>query len=408
MTRVTIERIATGGDGVGYLENGKTVFVPRSAPGDTVDIELTERHKRYARGTIQSIVERSSTRTQPECRHFTADECGGCQLQHLERSVQLDVKRRIVGDTLRRIGEIDIADPQIEASPEQWRYRTRVTLGTSGGRIGFRRYGRHQAVFELEDCLIADEGVMELWHGVRASRSCLPPRFTRLVLRRDADGALHVVVESPASEPWDALAMARAVDRDDVSYWWWPEKGAPRVVWGAETGYPAVAFEQVNPVGARVLQAEAVASLGVVDGETVWDLYAGYGPTARMIARAGGMVWAVELDRSAVAWARKHGERVETVHWVQGLVEESLHRLPVPRAVLANPPRAGLHQRVTKHLQRWAAAQPGRRLVYVSCDPATLARDLKRMPALRVVGLKAFDLFPQTSHVEALAVVESE
>jgi len=169
-----------------------------------------------------------------------------------------------------------------------------------------------------------------------------------------------------------------------------------------------MAFEQVNPGAARALHDEAVESLGSVGGETVWDLYAGHGSTARTIAGGGGKVWAVEVDRSAVEWARRQGELAEPVQWVRGPVEENLHRLPLPRAVLVNPPRAGLHARVSGHLQVWAAAEPGRRLVYVSCDPATLARDLKRMPALHMVGVKVFDLFPQTSHVETLAVVESQ
>jgi tRNA/tmRNA/rRNA uracil-C5-methylase (TrmA/RlmC/RlmD family) len=118
------------------------------------------------------------------------------------------------------------------------------------------------------------------------------------------------------------------------------------------------------------------------------------------------VVWSVDRDRGAIAWARRQ-EEGQRIRWVSGLVEESLHRLPAPDAVVVNPPRSGLATRVSGALDAWGAQRPGGHVVYVSCDPATLARDLARMPSLAVAQVRAYDLFPQTSHVETVVVLEA-
>jgi len=143
--------------------------------------------------------------------------------------------------------------------------------------------------------------------------------------------------------------------------------------------------------------------LGDVQGLVVWDLYSGVGDTAELLADRGAGVWTVDSDRSAVEWGRQNG--TARVTRIAGLVEEELARLPEPSAVVLNPPRTGLVFQVTEWLNRWSV-ESGARVVYVSCDPATLARDIARMPRLAVTALTAYDLFPQTAHVETLAVLE--
>jgi 23S rRNA (uracil1939-C5)-methyltransferase len=207
---------------------------------------------------------------------------------------------------------------------------------------------------------------------------------------------------------WDPAPLASAVGLDGISYWWKPAEGAARVVAGERTGFPAMAFEQVNPGLAHTIRANAVEALGDVTGKIVWDLYGGVGDTARALSARGARVWSVDADRGAVEWAvaAERGER-EGITYVAASVEHVLGRLPEPYAAVVNPPRTGLDARVSEWLNRWAgaASATARRLVYVSCDPATLARDLKRMPNLELVDLTAYDLFPQTAHVETLAVL---
>jgi tRNA/tmRNA/rRNA uracil-C5-methylase (TrmA/RlmC/RlmD family) len=226
-------------------------------------------------------------------------------------------------------------------------------------------------------------------------------------MREDRDGALHVVVSTPDARPWDAAALAGELDGSAVSVWWSPARGRPRLVAGSPGAGPGLAFVQVHAAFGERIRADAVGGLGDLDGRTVWDLYGGVGETARALAARGAAVWSVEADRGAVEWARANPE-TGAVCWVADRVEHVLGDLPEPDVVIANPPRAGMDRTVTEALDRWAAGRPGGRLGYVSCDPATLARDLKRMPSLELRSVVAYDLFPQTSHVETLTVLEAK
>jgi 23S rRNA (uracil1939-C5)-methyltransferase len=381
------------------------VFVPRTAPGDEVDIEVTERGRRFARGRLLRVSRPGPSRVEPRCPHYERDRCGGCQWQHVSAAAQLEAKRAIVGDALRRIARLEVEDPAIAAAPHPWRYRTKLTLHAQDHRIGLHPYDAPTEVFDLEDCHITRARLVEFWAAVRACRALLPAGLEGVVLREDRRGDLHLVAMAADSKPWDARPLLAALRTPGVNLWWRPRGGAPRVVAGDRAGFPALAFEQSNPELAHQIRQEAVEALGVVSGSVVWDLYGGVGDTARLLAERGARVFSVDADRSAVRWARQQLASLEAITWIAGRVEESLHRLPEPDAVLVNPPRAGLAARVSAALQDWGSRHPGARLAYISCDPATLARDVARMPAFRLAAIRAYDLFPHTSHVEALAVL---
>ncbi len=409
MTVVDIAGIAAGGDGVARLDSGLTVFVPRTAPGDRVEIQITQQKRRFARARVRRLQERATERVPPRCPHYERDGCGGCQLQHVSVAAQVDVKRRIVGDAVRRIGHRDVPDPAGVAAPAPWRYRTRMTLAARGGRIGYHRHDRPGEVFDLHDCLITRERVTALWQSVSVHRERLPRRLAALGFREDRLDRLHVVVCGRDAQPWDASALAAAVGDPAVCYWWQPPGGAARVVAGPRNGFPATGFEQAHPEFAERIRRIAVEALGPVAGRPVWDLYGGVGDAADLLASRGAEAWTVDADRRAIAWAVTQDRRraAPRVHRIAGRVERVLPELPVPDAVVVNPPRAGLARDVATWLDRWGGERPGHRVVYVSCDPATLARDLARMPQLGLRELTAFDLFPQTSHVETLAVLEA-
>jgi 23S rRNA (uracil1939-C5)-methyltransferase len=168
---------------------------------------------------------------------------------------------------------------------------------------------------------------------------------------------------------------------------------------GADEAYPATVFEQVHPAMGDRVREHAVRALGAVEGRHVWDLYAGIGETTATLAHAGASVESVESDRRAVAEAESRGP-VARRH--AGRVEDVLRELKAPELVITNPPRTGMDVRVAEALERHGPE----RVVYVSCDPATLARDLGRLPGFRVADVRAFDLFPQTAHVETGVVLE--
>jgi 23S rRNA (uracil1939-C5)-methyltransferase len=213
-----------------------------------------------------------------------------------------------------------------------------------------------------------------------------------------------------------------------VTVWWHPEGGAPRVVAGEQGAFPATVFEQVHPALGDRIRGDAVELLGAVGNLHIWDLYAGIGETTEMLHRLGASVESVELDRRAVDAAerrwrdalpeRAESQRPEPTGIIRhaGRVEELIGRMGDPDAVIANPPRGGMDPAVTDELLKRRPA----RIVCVSCDPATLARDLGRLcgtlptadrpetagNAYRVAAIRVYDLFPQTAHLETVVLLE--
>jgi 23S rRNA (uracil1939-C5)-methyltransferase len=271
-----------------------------------------------------------------------------------------------------------------------------------GNRIGLHRHGEAGRVFDLAWCHITVPELMTLWQALRASRDLLPKTLMQLVLRLDRSGGRHLLLRVSEGEVWNhAGRLFRELEGLDqtATIWWQPEGGAARALAGTAEAYPTTVFEQVHPeMGDRVREF-AVQQLGNVEGRKVWDLYAGIGETTAILVRRGSAVESVELERRAVAEAERRGPAARRL---AGRVEDLLPRLQRPDLVILNPPRAGTDSRVTTELER---LRPDR-VVYISCDPATLARDLQRLPSFDLKLVQAFDLFPQTTHVETVAVLE--
>ncbi|HET8623313.1 MAG TPA: hypothetical protein VFM14_07110 [Gemmatimonadales bacterium] len=401
---VRILRLAAGGDGVGNLADGRTVFVPRTAPGDLATLVDVRRAKRFARARLSHLPEASPSRVDPPCPHYTRDECGGCQLQHLGYPTQLEARGSFVGDALRKLAGLSVPDPSVEPADTVLGYRTKLTLSARGRHIGLHKYGRPGEVFDLEWCHITAAPLNQLWQAVRRRRTLLPAGLDRVVLRLDRAGGRHLLARVVGSRVWAGakdLAGALVNDGTPASLWWQPENGAARVVAGDRHGAGHVdVFEQVNPAMAHRARLFAVDRMGAMDAATVWDLYAGVGDTTVLLSERGGQVHSVEREQRAVDHAKMTGP---PAHRHAGLAELAIETLPDPELVIANPPRVGMDPRVPAVLIDRAP----RRIVYISCDAATLARDITRLaPAYRLVETRCFDLFPQTAHIETVAILE--
>jgi 23S rRNA (uracil1939-C5)-methyltransferase len=402
-----IDSIAAGGDGVGRADR-LVVFVPRSAPGDVGVVRATVRG-RFARGKWESLRTPSPDRVEPPCRHYTADRCGGCQLQHLAYGAQLEAKAGIVHDALTRIGRRPVDSPEVRASPAQWRYREKLTLSLRrrGGRwlAGLHPYDDASAVFRLRDCPITDERVLPAWREVLAAARLLPPppvSELRGAVRLGDEGGATFVLEGGAS--WEGAERFFAAVPSLDALWWRPGsphgagRGRRRLVAERRRGAPGAAFAQVNRGVAAALRHYAVERVLARRPASVIDAYAGTGATAGALAAAGVRVTAIELDADAARWAATSLPPPSRV--LVAAVEDVLASALPADVVLANPPRAGLHASVSDALQR--AAPAPRAVVYVSCNPATLARDLARLERYRLESVVAFDMFPQTAHVETV------
>ena len=391
------------------------VFIPRTAPGDTVDARLDVRG-RFARGAVLSIVEPSPERVDPPCVHYTRDRCGGCQIQHLGYDAQLSAKSRIVRDAMQRIGKRSVDAVDVRPSPAPWAYRTKLTLALRwrGDRLiaGLHPFDSPDAVFQLEECLITDDRVVAIWKQIFAAASLLP-RAAQLrgAVRLTTDGASFVL---EGGSQWStAEALAKRVPALST-VWWEPGGQRRRLLVDRRTGdagaseahdakSPDASFTQVNAAGAEQLHAYVIGVARAHAPSAVIDAYAGAGATAIALAGAGMRVTAIELDAAAARWVAAHlppGSRA-----VVGRVEDVIGDALPADVVILNPPRAGVDERVTSALQE---ATPPRAIVYVSCNPATLARDVQRLSRYRIASMLSFDMFPQTAHVETVCELVPE
>jgi 23S rRNA (uracil1939-C5)-methyltransferase len=413
-----IDGIAAGGAGVGRGADGRVVFVHRTAPGELVRIRRVEEKKRWARGSLLNVLEASPERREAPCRFYA--RCGGCTLEHMEYAGQLRAKARIVADALTRIGGVAIEPPDVEASPAEFRTRNRVSftlLRLRGGGViaGFHEIDRSDRVLDIDGgCLMPEEAIAEAWNALRSGwgpdANRLPSGIRlRLTLRGSVHGRVSLLVQGGfgVGRPADLLTAVPAID----AVWHQPPGAAePTLLAGAdrlteswqdeELALSGAAFLQVNRGAAALLEAYVATLADDVAGRHVIDAYCGVGLHARRLARKGARVTGIELDAHAVAEARR---AVPDAVFVADRVESALPNALPADLVILNPPRAGIADEAAVALK----SQPPRRVIYISCDPATLARDLARLAstfALR--SIRCFDLFPQTAHVETVAELE--
>ena len=397
---VSIDSIAAGGDGVGR-NNGLVVFVPRTAPGDVVTAQISGKGH-FARGSLRSIVTPSPSRIEPPCPHYTKDSCGGCQLQHLGYEAQLEAKRVIIRDALQRIGKREVDLPPIEPSPKDWRYRTKLTLAMRrrGARwiAGLHPYDDPARIFALSDCPITDRSVVSAWGEIMDADAYFPDaKELRGSVRITSGGPTFVMIGGLS---WGARDQFLAAVPSLAAVWWEPADDQPRrlLIDRRLDRSPSASFAQINSEMAEVLRGYVIERVLAHEPSSVIDAYAGAGHTAVALSGAGIAVTAIELDTDASTWSASRLR--DPSRAIRARVEEALPGVLPADVVLLNPPRAGMDARVTETLEKEAGHL--RSLIYVSCNPATLARDLSRMPSYGIESVRAFDMFPQTAHVETV------
>ena len=394
-----IASIAAGGDGVGRAD-GLAVFVPRSAPGDRVRARLTVK-RRFGRGEIEALVVASPLRTDPPCPHYVIDRCGGCQLQHIAYPAQLEAKRGIVADALARIAKRSVSVGAVVPSERQWRYRRKLTLAMRRlqGRwiAGLHPYDDPDGVFDLRDCPITDERVIDVWADVLRASARLPAATRLRGAVRLLDDDASFVLEGGDAWP-DAKAFFAAVP-SLRELWWAPDDSHRRLIASrGDAAHAGASFAQVNVAVGEALHSHVVERVGSYAPSTVVDAYSGTGLMSARLAASGIRVTAIEADREAAALA---ATRVPAgSQSLSGRVEDLLDRVLPADVVILNPPRTGVDGRVTDVLERRVGDRAT--IIYVSCDAATLARDLARLSSYDVARIDCFDMFPQTAHVETV------
>ncbi|HSJ08663.1 MAG TPA: methyltransferase domain-containing protein [Longimicrobiales bacterium] len=412
---LVIDAIAAGGAGVGRAPDGRAVFVHRTAPGERVRVRMVEERGRWARAELLQVIEPAPSRRDAPCPFYK--RCGGCTLEHMEYAAQLEAKRRIVHDALTRIGGIDVQVPEVTPSPKEFRYRNRVSFSLvrtrdRGVLAGFHELLRPDRIVDMdESCLLPEEAVADAWGALRRNwgpdANRLPSGVKlRLTLRASAHGRTALLVQGGYSEGRAEELLPRVPSLDAV--WHQPHADRPAKLlagtaelaesWQDEDlALGGAVFLPVNREAAVLLEDHVMALAGDVAGLSVVDAYCGVGLHARRLARQGASVVGIELDAQAVREAER---ATPGGRFIAARVEDALPEALPADLVIVNPPRAGLDAGVVNALR----TSPPQRIVYISCDPATLARDLKRLaPLFEVHSIRCFDLFPQTAHVESVA-----
>ncbi|HEV3077958.1 MAG TPA: TRAM domain-containing protein [Thermoanaerobaculia bacterium] len=379
---VTVEKLVVGGEGLARLE-GVPIFVARAAPGDRLRVRLVERRPDYARAAIVEILEPGPGRRPDPYPELS--RTGICDLQHLDDALQPHLKAAAVREALQRLGRIELP-PRIEvvAGPP-WGYRLRTQLhaevdaATGEVRVGYHARGSNELVAVTRCPLLVPE--------LESLLPELPERLAASPHRRIdlAAGDRGAVTAAP---------LVPGLPHGEVSM----------TIGGHSLSYDARCFFQAHR---QLLPYLVELAVGPWEGGEAYDLYAGVGLFSLPLARRYGRVVSVEADRVAARYGRNNARRnrLPQVSGVGQVVESWIAALPDrPDRVLVDPPRAGLTGKVRQAL----AARRARRLTYVSCDAATLARDLRMLaPVYRIDSIQLVDLFPQTGHMEAVVQLAS-
>lgn len=393
--QLRIEKLVYGGEGLSRAD-GEVLFTPFVLPGELVEAERTGARHQAERTELVEVLERSPERIKAHCRYF--ERCGGCQYQHISYEAQLKVKREILVETLRRVGKVEFEADKIEVeSSEPWGYRNRAQFHFDQGRFGYKEMSSNKLV-SIDSCPISSPKINEAITVLnRLVRDRKWPAFLN---------SLEIFTDEKSVQ-WNVLASEKPIAK---AFFEWLAKEVPGTVGGAleyRVGDPVagdefkvsgMSFFQTNRF---LLQRLAEIAVGKTSGTTAWDLYAGVGLFSVPLSRRFEKVTGVESGRAAAADLESNARRARVkIDVEQKQTEQFLTAASkAPDFILADPPRAGLGRIAVARLLELRAKE----LAIVSCDPATLARDLAVLGEIYAIDrVTLVDLFPQTFHMETV------
>jgi 23S rRNA (uracil1939-C5)-methyltransferase len=426
---VEIDSLAFGGRGLARAD-GLVIFVSGALPGDRVRVEITKAKKRFAEARTVELLSPGPERIADRCTH-EGEPCPGAPWQGLAYERQLTEKSAQVEEALRRIGGLDGFElEQIEPAAEQWRYRNKLeySFGDRDGEaiLGFHARGRWDLIVDVDDCQLASERGNAARNAVRdwARLESVPAYDGRertgvlrnLVVREGwRTGQIQTrLVTSAARFPKPPVDLHTAVEGDsggtDGPTGALGEERLREELFDLKLEMSHGAFFQTNTEMAERLYAIAAEFAGLSGSERVFDLYCGIGTIGLTMAQRAGEVWGLEIVPEAIADAERNAERnkIENAHFMAGSartgVRPLIEQAGKPDVVIIDPPRAGLSQKIVRRVLECEA----KKIVYVSCNPTTLAPNAAQMveAGYKLRRVKPVDMFPQTPHIECVALLE--
>ncbi|CAG0999743.1 MAG: class I SAM-dependent RNA methyltransferase [Anaerolineae bacterium] len=401
--------MAHGGSAIGRHE-GRAIFVPYALPGERITARIVQDKGRFAYAEGLTLLEPAESRIYPRCPHFGPKRCGGCHWQHMDYTAQLAFKRQIVIDQLTRIGKIEtpLVHPTL-ASPQEWEYRSHITLHVSpDGRLGFVGTD-DQTILPIDECHIMRPELLDLFESFQIDLET-NPNLDRVRFQVGSDPEDRLIALSTRDDELPFIELEVPASVSFLSADEFPEAliGVGNVHYTVHQKtfrVTAGSFFQVNLPQAAALVELALARLDLKGHERVLDLYSGVGLFTAFLAERASLVTAVESFEPAVDDADHNLTPYDNVDLVEGPVEEVLESLDERfDAAIVDPPRSGMEGVALDGL---VACAPSR-IVYVSCDPATLARDAKRLSGhgYNLIEVQPVDMFPQTYHIESVALFQ--
>lgn len=414
-----IESLAFGGKGI-LRHKGKVIFIPYTAPHDRLTCRITQQHKSFSEAKIAAIESPSPQRIEPPCPYFGM--CGGCQLQHIDYKGQLEYKQKSVSDALQRIGKLDLQVEPVVPAEMRWAYRRHIalTVKPENGRFRIGYIADDHATFlPVTQCPIFLDPPHPLFQQVQALAHDLEAAahnsgklmifkqnerfFLHWHFKKLPSNALRIMEKALADFPeWSGCCLSTPEGRHHLGH---PD--LELTIDGLSIQFSPRAFLQNHPEQSmniyKMVQSEAIKA----KAQKTLDLYCGIGILSLLLARQGIAVTGVEQNGEAIKTAQENCARnqIACASFVKGDVKETaqiLLKSLQPDFIIANPPREGMDPKAVEAL----LAHPAEKMAYISCMPSTLARDLKLLcRKYRMERCQPFDMFPQTGHVETVAIL---
>lgn len=441
---LTFEDLTHDGDGVGKVD-GYPLFVPYALPGETAQVKVIKTKKNFGFGKLMEITKPSPARVEPPCNVYI--QCGGCQLQHMSYQLQLEMKQKQVQNAMKKIGHLEhVPVHPALGMDDPWRYRNKIQIPTAernGEMItGFYRKRSHDIIEDMETCVIQDEVNDRMVEAVRRIASRLgisayneethrgdlrhimirtgqQTNETMIVLvtrMNELPYAKELVAELHETYP-QIKSIVQNINKERTNVILGRKT---KLLWGEEYIYDTIgdikfaisaqSFYQVNPAQTKVLYDQALAYANLSGNETVIDAYSGIGTISLFLAQKAKKVYGVEIVPQAVSDAKMNAKlnHMDNAEFYVGKAEEVMPWWKAqglnPDVIVVDPPRKGCEEDL---LQAMIDMKP-KRIVYVSCNPSTLARDLRFLEdgGFETKQVQPVDMFPQTGHIECVAEIE--
>ncbi len=455
-----IENLAFGGKGVGSIDIDGTrfkVFIENVIPGDKIEAVFTRVKKNYTEAKVVRIIKESALRVEPKCKHFGV--CGGCTWQNLDYKKQLEYKENQVRESLERLGKVSRpAMRKILGCENPWKYRNKMEFSLGGG--GGLKLGLHQArmryeIVDIEECFLVSELYVEIVRFVRdffgrgsdfgrsaatVFNSKTREGFLRNLIIREAKTTGEIMVnlvtsaEAFGGREEFVIALKKRFGKNIVSACWtkiFDQKGRPKKteeipLFGASVireklningekikfDITPSAFFQPNTFQAQVLYETIFRLADVQKSDTVFDLFCGTGTIGICFAKFCGKVFGIEINESAIEAANKNAalNGLKNIQFLCGDAEKEVAKLQKlrerPDIIVVDPPRAGIGEKFAAKLARLGVKSGARKIIYVSCNPAALARDARILidNGYKLTAVQPVDMFPHTYHIENIAL----